>query len=89
MTDRDSGELGRDYSQPEQYADDMADWGQRMQDEGTWQRFKGSVREQWGDLTDDEVEQGRGNLEQLIGSIKQKTGEATDSIRDAIRRMAA
>ena len=60
-----------------------------MQDEGSWQQFKGSVREHWGDLTDDEMDQGRGNLEQLIGTIKEKTGEATDSIREAIRRMAA
>jgi uncharacterized protein YjbJ (UPF0337 family) len=89
MTERDTSEFDRDYSQPEELADDMADWGHRMEDEGTWQRFRGSVREKWGDLTDDEVDQGRGNLDQLIGTIKEKTGEATDSVRDAIRRMAS
>jgi uncharacterized protein YjbJ (UPF0337 family) len=84
MTDREMNEL--DQRDPDQK---VSDWAQRMQDEGAWQQFKGSIREHWGDLTDDEMDQSRGSLEQLIGAIKEKTGETTDSIRDAIQKMAA
>ncbi len=84
MTDREMNEVDqRDMDQ------ELSDWAQKMQDEGAWQQFKGSIREHWGDLTDDEMDQGRGSLEQLVGTIKEKTGEASDSILDAIRRMAA
>ncbi|MDP9495940.1 MAG: CsbD family protein [Actinomycetota bacterium] len=67
----------------------MTDWTQRMKDDGHWQRFKGSVRERWADLTDDELEQARGNLDQLVGAIKAKTGEGAATIKDVLSRLAA
>lgn len=92
----DTNDLGRDYTDPNQHEQDpmdfdreMSDWSQRMQNEGTWQEFRGSLKSKWADLTDDELDQGRGNLEELIGTIKRKTGEAGDAVRDAIRKMAA
>ncbi len=92
----DTNDLGRQYADPDQYDQSptdldraMSDWSQRMQDEGAWQEFKGSLKSKWGDLTDDELDQGRGNLEELIGTIKRKTGEAGEVVRDAIRKMAA
>jgi uncharacterized protein YjbJ (UPF0337 family) len=56
-------------------------WHERLQDEGTWQRVKGKIREQWGDLTDDEVDQARGNFEQFSGRVKQMTGETAENIQ--------
>ncbi len=91
----DTSDLGRDFTDPNQYHQDpdfdraVSDWSQRMQDEGAWQEFKGSLKAKWADLTDDELDQGRGNLEELIGTIKRKTGEAGEAVRDTIRRMAA
>ena len=46
--------------------------------EGNWTQFKGKAREQWGELTDDEVAQAEGNREQLIGIIQKKYGKARD-----------
>jgi uncharacterized protein YjbJ (UPF0337 family) len=60
-------------------------WHDRLQDEGTWDRVKGKIRAEWGELTDDEVAQARGNLEQFVGNVKQKTGEAAESIEQKIR----
>ena len=40
--------------------------------EGNWKQFTGKAREQWGDLTDDEVQQAKGNREQLAGVIQKK-----------------
>ena len=65
------------------------DFDTKLQVEGTWDQVKGKIREEWGDLTDDEVEQARGNFEQFVGTVKEKTGETADAIRDKIRRWAA
>jgi uncharacterized protein YjbJ (UPF0337 family) len=56
------------------------DWSDRLQDQGTWDRVRGNIRSTWGDLTDQEVEQARGNWEQFVGTVKQKTGETADAI---------
>ena len=57
------------------------DWEDRLQDEGAWQRVKGKIRETWGDLTDDEMEQARGNFDQFAGRVKEKTGETAEDIQ--------
>lgn len=67
----------------------MGDWTERMQGEGAWQRFKGNIREAWGDLTDDELDSARGNWDQLVGTIKQKTGESVEAIEDRLKHWAA
>lgn len=61
------------------------DWEDRLQDEGTWERIKGKIRETWGDLTDDEMDQARGNFEQFTGRVKEKTGESAEEIKRKFR----
>jgi uncharacterized protein YjbJ (UPF0337 family) len=61
------------------------DWEDRLQDEGTWDRIKGKIRETWGDLTDDDMEQARGNFEQFAGRVKEKTGESAEEIQRKFR----
>jgi len=46
--------------------------------EGNWKQFKGQVREQWGKLTDDELDQLEGNREQLIGKIQERYGKTRE-----------
>lgn len=41
---------------------------------GQWMQLKGKVRQQWGKLTDDEVDQMQGNAEMLIGKIQERYG---------------
>ncbi|HXH12097.1 MAG TPA: CsbD family protein [Alphaproteobacteria bacterium] len=42
--------------------------------EGQWQRYRGRVKEQWGHLTDDELDVIAGNRDQLVGKIQEKHG---------------
>lgn len=51
--------------------------------EGKWKEPKGKAREEWGDLTDDELEQVGGKRDKLVGKLQQKYGTAPD---DALRR---
>lgn len=45
---------------------------------GKWNEFKGKVRERWGELTDNDVEEINGNREQLLGKLQQRYGIAKD-----------
>jgi uncharacterized protein YjbJ (UPF0337 family) len=45
---------------------------------GQWKQLKGKVREHWGRMTDDEVDQIQGRYENLIGKIQEKYGVARD-----------
>lgn len=56
--------------------------------EGNWKVFKGKLQEAWGDLTGDEVDQFKGNREQLEGHIERKTGEKREQIRERIDKLA-
>ncbi|UWQ32452.1 CsbD family protein [Leisingera sp. M527] len=54
---------------------------------GKWTELKGRLRETYGDLTDDELEQARGEREQLEGLLQQKLGKTKDEVRQAVDRM--
>ncbi len=56
------------------------DWNDRLQDEGSWNRIKGKIREEWAEVTDQELEEARGNWEQFKGLVEEKTGQAGDAI---------
>ena len=49
---------------------------------GNWNELKGRVRAKWGQLTDDMLEQSKGNMDALIGTIQRTTGEAKDKIQE-------
>jgi len=63
------------------------DWQERMQDEGRWQQVRGSIRNTWGKLTDQELEQARGSWDRLVGVIKEKTGESAENIGRRLQDM--
>lgn len=45
---------------------------------GNWKQLKGAALEQWGELTDDELDQAAGEREQLVGLIQEKYGKARE-----------
>lgn len=49
--------------------------------EGRMQKLKGKVQAKWGDITDDDYNRAQGNRDQLVGAIKEKTGQAEEEIR--------
>jgi uncharacterized protein YjbJ (UPF0337 family) len=46
--------------------------------EGNWTQFKGKVKEQWGKLTDDDLDIIAGKRDQLLGRIQERHGIAKD-----------
>jgi uncharacterized protein YjbJ (UPF0337 family) len=61
----------------------MMNWEQL---EGKWDQFKGSVKEKWGKLTDDDLTMVRGRRDNLVGRLKERYGlekEAAEKEADA------
>jgi uncharacterized protein YjbJ (UPF0337 family) len=42
--------------------------------EGKWMQLRGSIREKWGELTDDELDQIAGKRDRLVGVLQEKYG---------------
>jgi uncharacterized protein YjbJ (UPF0337 family) len=60
--------------------------------EGAWKQMTGSVKQQWGRLTDDDMTVIAGKRDQLLGKIQERYGYATDKAEAEIhsfeKRMA-
>jgi uncharacterized protein YjbJ (UPF0337 family) len=52
-----------------------------MKQKGRMDQARGKIRSTWGDVTDDDIDRSEGNVETLVGKIKERTGEAGDSIK--------
>lgn len=48
---------------------------------GNWKQVKGKVKEQWGKLTDDDLDVVNGRAEQLVGRLQERYGLAKDAAR--------
>ncbi len=46
--------------------------------EGNWKQVKGKIKEQWGKLTDDDLDVIAGKRDQLLGRIQERHGIAKD-----------
>jgi len=42
--------------------------------EGNWKQLKGKAKEQWGKLTDDDLDIVAGKRDQLVGKIQERYG---------------
>ena len=49
---------------------------------GKWKELKGSIKEKWGDLTDDDVTEVEGKTEKLVGILQQKYGYSRDKAQE-------
>ena len=59
---------------------------------GRWKQLRGDIRQKWGDLTDDDVEQVAGARDKLVGRIQERYGrtreEAEREVDDFLRELA-
>ena len=54
--------------------------------EGNWKQIKGSVKERWGKLTDDDLDVIAGRRDQLVGLIQKHYGVARDEAERQVQR---
>lgn len=55
--------------------------------QGSWNGIKGKLKERWGQISDNEWREASGNVDQLVGLIQRKTGEARTQIEGFINRL--
>lgn len=62
------------------------DWDQAA---GDWTQFKGLLKEQWGDLTDDDLTRIAGRRQQLVGYLQERYGLSESQAEEAIAAFEA
>lgn len=45
---------------------------------GEWNQLKGSVKQKWGELTDDDLTYIEGSRDKLVGRVQERYGKAKD-----------
>jgi uncharacterized protein YjbJ (UPF0337 family) len=59
--------------------------------QGKWKQLKGGVRQEWGDLTDNDYEMIAGSRDKLIGKLQERYGyakeEAQKRVDDFVRKL--
>jgi uncharacterized protein YjbJ (UPF0337 family) len=53
---------------------------------GKWNQFKGSVKERWGKLTDDDLQAIDGKRDRLVGKIQERSGIAREKAEEPINQ---
>ena len=52
---------------------------------GKWNVFKGKIQEEWGDLTNDDLDRAEGRRDQIVGAIQQRYGIAKDKAEEQVK----
>jgi uncharacterized protein YjbJ (UPF0337 family) len=53
---------------------------------GKWLQMRGDIKQKWGKLTDDEMDQINGQYDKLVGSIQERYGYSRDRAEKAVDR---
>lgn len=60
----------------------MSAWQDKLK--GNWNQAKGALKQQYGQLTDNDLAYQEGKEDELLGRIQERTGEAKESIKKFI-----
>lgn len=56
---------------------------------GAWAELKGEMRKHWGELTDDNLEQAKGEAERLSGLLQKQYGMSVEQARNEIDKVVS
>lgn len=59
----------------------------RLEIKGNWNELKGKAKQQYGDLTDDDLTYEEGKEDELVGRLQQKLGKTRDEVVDWIKSL--
>jgi uncharacterized protein YjbJ (UPF0337 family) len=54
--------------------------------EGNWKQLRGHIKEWWGTITDDELDQIDGQYDRFVGKLQEKYGYTQEEAEDAVSR---
>jgi uncharacterized protein YjbJ (UPF0337 family) len=59
----------------------------KLQLKGNWNEIKGKVKQQYADITDDDLKYEEGKEDELLGRLQKKTGKTKEEVKDWIERL--
>jgi len=59
----------------------------KLEIKGNWNELKGKIKQQWGELNDDDLTYQEGKEDELLGRIQKKTGKAKEEIIHFIEKL--
>jgi uncharacterized protein YjbJ (UPF0337 family) len=54
---------------------------------GDWKQMKGKIKARWGKLTDDEIDESKGNQEVLCGRIQKAYGLSREEVERDLKAL--
>lgn len=54
---------------------------------GNWNEIKGKLKQEYGDLTDQDLTYIEGKEDELLGRLQQKTGESKEKLKEKINNL--
>ena len=61
----------------------------KLEIKGDWNIIKGSLKQKWAKLTDDDLQLVDGMQDELLGRIQKRTGESREAVESAIKDFQA
>jgi len=59
----------------------------KLQLKGSWNEIKGKLKQQYGNLTDDDLVFAEGKDDELVGRLQKKLGKSKDEVRQMVERL--
>jgi uncharacterized protein YjbJ (UPF0337 family) len=59
----------------------------KLQFKGSWNEIKGKLKQQYGNLTDDDLVFAEGKDDELMGRLQKKLGKTKDEVRQMVEKL--
>jgi uncharacterized protein YjbJ (UPF0337 family) len=59
----------------------------KLQFKGSWNEIKGKLKQQYGNLTDDDLVFAEGKDDELIGRLQKRLGKSKDEVRQMVEKL--
>jgi uncharacterized protein YjbJ (UPF0337 family) len=59
----------------------------KLQIRGSWNELKGKLKQQYGNLTDNDLVFSEGKEDELLGRLQKKLGKSKDEVRQMIEKL--
>ncbi len=59
----------------------------KLQFKGSWNEIKGKLKQQYGNLTDDDLVFAEGKDDELIGRLQKRLGKSKEEVRQMVEKL--
>jgi uncharacterized protein YjbJ (UPF0337 family) len=59
----------------------------KLEMKGSWNELKGKLKQQYGNLTDDDLVFAEGKEDELLGRLQKKLGKSKDEVRQMMGKL--